>query len=57
MAERCNTTLQWQFVEPEQLRPHCSGKSVIAGHTPQANGEPLDWGFLKALETDCSRGD
>jgi len=29
---------------------------VIAGHTPQTSGEPLDLGFLKVIDTDCSRG-
>jgi serine/threonine protein phosphatase 1 len=56
MAEQSNTTLQWEFVEPEKMRRHYSGKTVIAGHTPQTSGEPLDVGFLKVLDTDCSRG-
>ena len=56
MAEQSNTTLQWEFVEPEKMRPHYSGKTVIAGHTPQTSGEPLDLGFLKVIDTDCSRG-
>src|SRR5262245_28885651 len=56
MAEQSNSTLQWEFVEPEKMRPHYSGKIVIAGHTPQTSGEPLDLGFLKVLDTDCSRG-
>jgi serine/threonine protein phosphatase 1 len=38
------------------LRPHFSGKIVVAGHTPQTSGEPLDLGFLKVIDTDCSRG-
>ena len=56
MAEQSNTTLQWEFVEPEKMRRHCSGKTVIAGHTPQTSGEPLDLGFLTVIDTDCSRG-
>ena len=40
---------------PEQMRPHFSGKTVIAGHTPQTSGQPLDLGFLKLIDTDCSR--
>ena len=38
------------------MRRHCSGKIVVAGHTPQTSGEPLDLGFLKLLDTDVSRG-
>lgn len=56
MAEQSNTTLQWEHVQPNQMRPHFSGKTVIAGHTPQISGEPLDLGFLKVIDTDCSRG-
>jgi serine/threonine protein phosphatase 1 len=56
MAEQSNTTLQWEFVVPEKMRPHYSGKTVIAGHTPQTDGVPLDLGFLRVIDTDCSRG-
>jgi serine/threonine protein phosphatase 1 len=56
MAEQSNTTLQWEFVEPEKMRRHYSGKIVIAGHTPQTSGEVLDLGFLKVIDTDCCRG-
>jgi serine/threonine protein phosphatase 1 len=55
MREQSNTTLQWEHVHPEQMRPHFSGKTVIAGHTPQTSGEPLDLDFLKLIDTDCSR--
>jgi serine/threonine protein phosphatase 1 len=56
MSQQSNTTLQWQFVEPEKMRRHCSGKAVVCGHSPQTGGEPLDLGFLKVIDTDCSRG-
>ena len=56
MPQQSNTTLQWEHAHPEQMRPHFSGKTVIAGHTPQTSGEPLDLGFLKLIDTDCSRG-
>jgi len=55
MTQQSNTTLQWEHAHPEQMRPHFSGKTVIAGHTPQTSGEPLDLGFLKLIDTDCSR--
>ena len=56
MAEQSNTKLQWEHVRPETMSPHCSGKIVIAGHTPQTGGELLDLGFLKVIDTDCCRG-
>jgi serine/threonine protein phosphatase 1 len=56
MDQQSNTSLQWEPVQPEQMRPHFSGKTVIAGHTPQVSGEPLDLGFLKLIDTDASRG-
>jgi serine/threonine protein phosphatase 1 len=56
MTEQFSTTLQREFVEPEKSRPQCSGKIVVAGHTPQTSGELLDHCFLKVLNKDCSRG-
>jgi serine/threonine protein phosphatase 1 len=38
------------------MRQHYSGKIVVAGHTPQTSGKPLDLGFLKLIDTDASRG-
>jgi serine/threonine protein phosphatase 1 len=56
MAEQSNTTLQWEPIEPAEMRLHYSGKKVIAGHTPQTSGEVLDLDFLKVIDTDCSQG-
>jgi serine/threonine protein phosphatase 1 len=56
MPQQSNTTLQWELIQPDQMQPHYSRKMVIAGHTPQTSGEPLDLGFLKVIDTDCSRG-
>ncbi len=56
MSQQSNTTLQWEHVHPEQMRSHFTGKMVIAGHTPQTSGEPLELGFLKLIDTDGSRG-
>ncbi|MGV3486736.1 MAG: metallophosphoesterase family protein [Planctomycetaceae bacterium] len=36
--------------------PHCSGKRVFVGHTPQANGKVLDYGHLVCLDTYCFGG-
>jgi serine/threonine protein phosphatase 1 len=50
------TKLRWEPLDLNRLRPHCSGKAVVVGHTPQANGEALDLGFLIGIDTDCCRG-
>ena len=36
--------------------PHCSGKRVFVGHTPQASGEMLDYGHLVCMDTYCFGG-
>ena len=56
MVEQSNTTLQWEHVHPEHMWAHFSGRPVVAGHTPQTSGQLLDLGFLKVIDTDCSRG-
>jgi serine/threonine protein phosphatase 1 len=55
MTQQSNSTLQWKHAEAEKMRRHYSGKIVLAGHTPQTSGEPLDLGFLKLIDTDCCR--
>jgi serine/threonine protein phosphatase 1 len=51
-----STKLRWEHLDFAQLKPHCSGKTVVVGHTPQANGHVLDLGFLVGIDTDCCRG-
>jgi serine/threonine protein phosphatase 1 len=48
--------LRWRVTHRDTARPHCSGKTVIVGHTPQRSGEVLDLGFLKCIDTNCHRG-
>jgi serine/threonine protein phosphatase 1 len=55
MTHQTNSILQWEHVRPDKMRPHVSGKTVIAGHTPQTSGKPLDLGFLKAIDTNACR--
>jgi serine/threonine protein phosphatase 1 len=50
------TKLRWEALDLMRLRPHFSGKTVVVGHTPQANGHVLDLGFLLGIDTDCCRG-
>lgn len=47
--------LRWALLEPDDVRPHCSGKTVIVGHTEQKNSEILDLGFAICLDTACWR--
>lgn len=50
-------TLRWlslsDYIPPAR---HCSDKTAVVGHTPQRNGEILDLGYLKCLDTDCVGG-
>ena len=47
--------LRWEHLDVIRLRPHCSGKTVVVGHTPQMVGTVLDLGFLVGIDTDCCR--
>jgi serine/threonine protein phosphatase 1 len=41
---------------PAAPLPHCSGKIAIVGHKPQLDGEILDLGCLKCIDTFCHGG-
>jgi serine/threonine protein phosphatase 1 len=56
MGELSSTVLYWEPLQPERVAPHCSGKTVIVGHTPQPGCRIMDLGFLKCIDTDCCRG-
>jgi serine/threonine protein phosphatase 1 len=56
MSHVSGTKLRWEHLDLVQLNPHSSGKTVVVGHTPQANGNVLDLGFLIGIDTDCCRG-
>lgn len=47
--------LRWALFEPDEMHPHCSGKSVVVGHTEQRNSEVLDLGFVVCIDTACWR--
>ncbi len=48
--------LRWESLRDTMPGPHFSGKTVIAGHTSQKNGEILDRGYLKCIDTYCFGG-
>jgi serine/threonine protein phosphatase 1 len=56
MASLSSTVLYWEPLQLERVGRHYSGKAVIVGHTPQPDGQILDLGFLKCIDTDCCRG-
>jgi serine/threonine protein phosphatase 1 len=56
MSQLSGTKLRWDLLDLDRFRPHCSGKTVVVGHTPQTNGNVLDLGFLMCIDTDCCGG-
>jgi serine/threonine protein phosphatase 1 len=56
MDEQPALMLRWESLRETMPDPHCSGKTVIAGHTSQKNGEILDRGYLKCIDTYCYGG-
>jgi serine/threonine protein phosphatase 1 len=56
MDEQPVLMLRWESLGDTIPEPHESGKTVIAGHTPQQSGEILDLGFLKCIDTNCWGG-
>jgi serine/threonine protein phosphatase 1 len=53
MAEQSTRLVIWGKIRPEPPGPHCSGKTVIVGHTAQRDGNVLDLGYLKCIDTCC----
>ena len=45
--------LRWSLLDDPSPKPHISGKTVIAGHTEQHDGEVLDLGCVKSIDTAC----
>ena len=45
--------LLWASLKQYMPGPHVSGKTAIVGHTSQKNGEVLDLGYLKCIDTWC----
>jgi len=43
--------LRWEAISEMPPGPHRSGKIAVVGHTAQQNGEVLDWGYLKCIDT------
>jgi serine/threonine protein phosphatase 1 len=56
MDEQHVGMLRWESLRGMTPGPHDSGKMVIAGHTSQKNGEILDLGHVKIIDTYCCGG-
>jgi serine/threonine protein phosphatase 1 len=53
LQEQPMHVLRWESLKFRQPGPHCSGKIAIVGHTAQKDGEILDLGYLKCIDTCC----
>jgi serine/threonine protein phosphatase 1 len=51
-----SSALFWEFLDPNRVWSHYSGKTFVVGHSPQTTGEILDLGFVVGIDTDCNRG-
>ena len=51
MEEQPGHQLRWALFDPEEMRPHFSGKPVTVGHTEQRDGEICDLGFAACIDT------
>ncbi len=56
MSKQPAEALRWEFLDPARAAPHQSGKTVVAGHTPQKSGDVLDLTFVKGIDTACYSG-
>ena len=55
LAEQKVHTLRWELFDPDVAQCHCSGKTVVVGHTEQKDGEILDLDCIKCIDTGCWR--
>jgi serine/threonine protein phosphatase 1 len=51
MARQTDRSLRWVSPDLDKIVRHYSGKTVIAGHTSQQNGEVRDLGHFKVIDT------
>ncbi len=53
MNQQQDTIIYWTHLAHVVPQPHCSGKRVFVGHTPQPFGQILDVGHLVCVDTYC----
>jgi len=56
MEHQAASDLLWQPVDSAHATPHYSGKTVICGHSHQADRRVLDLKFLQCIDTGCGTG-
>ncbi len=56
LAEQPTFMTRWEQLDPDASRPHCSGKTMICGHTSQKSGLPLDLGHAVCIDTYAHGG-
>lgn len=55
MAEQAEYSLRWALFDAAKEQPHCSGKTIVVGHTEQKDAEILDLGFAMCIDTVCCK--
>ena len=55
LKEQHHFKLHWQHIDFQE-RAHCSGKTIICGHSSQKDGNILDKGFAICIDTYCHGG-
>ena len=53
LVEQTDEVAFWRHVTEFPPAPHVRGKIAVVGHTPQVDGEILDLGHLKVIDTFC----
>lgn len=56
LCEQPESTLFWEHLGDRMPQPHCSGKHVYCGHTPQEAGNIGWYGHFTCLDTCCFGG-
>ena len=54
LVKQPKQTLFWDKFRHQ--RPHCSGKTLVCGHTPQRDGRPMNLGHSICLDTAACEG-
>lgn len=53
LPEQDDTVQFWTHIKEFPPGPHLNGKTAIVGHTPQVDGNILDLGHVKIIDTFC----
>ncbi|MEL7498237.1 MAG: metallophosphoesterase family protein [Planctomycetota bacterium] len=53
LAKMPDETIFWQHLRTYMPPPHLNGKIAVVGHTPQPEGDVVDYGHIKAIDTYC----